>query len=70
AARRLPPTLAIAPAFYAGQPLPADAVIPLRPSGRNEPMSFSLSAARTRIILAADPLNRVSLSLIEIAPPR
>jgi len=70
AARRLPPTLAIAPAFYAGQPLPADAVIPLRPSGRNEPMSFSLSAARTRIILAADPLNRVSLSLVEIAPPR
>ena len=70
APRRLPPTLAIAPALYAGQPLPADAVVPLRPSGRNEPMSFSLSTAQTRIILAADPLNRVSFSLVEIAPPR
>jgi len=70
APRRLPPTLAIAPASYAGQPLPMDAVVPLRPSGRNEPMSFSLSAAQTRILLAADPLNRVSLSLVDIAPPR
>ena len=70
APRRLPSILVIAPALYAGQPLPADAIVPLRASGRNEPMSFTLHAAQTRINLAADPLNRVSFSLTAIAPPR
>jgi len=70
APHNLPQALTITPALYAGQPLPADAVVPLRPSGRNEPMSFSLSAPQTRILLAADPLNRVSFSLVAIKPPR
>jgi len=70
ASRRLPPTHSIAPLLYAGQPLPANAVVPLRPSGRNEPMSFSVSATQTQILLAADPLNRVSISLIEAPAAR
>ena len=45
---------------YAGAPAPADAVIPLRPSGRNEPFSLALAAPGWVFTLAADPLNRIA----------
>ena len=46
---------------YAGRPVAADAVVPLRASGNNEPFAFALVAGGWRTIIAADPLNRVSI---------
>jgi type II secretion system protein H len=62
AARALPEPLAVAPLGYAGQPLPAEAIVPLRASGRNEPYSFALSGATFQATVSADPLNRVSVT--------
>ena len=61
AARTLPSPLVAAPLAYAGQPLPAEAIVPLRPSGRNEPYAFVIATPTLRAIVAADPLNRVSV---------
>ncbi len=60
APRVLPAGLSVAPARYAGAPAPADAVIPLRPSGRNEPFALALAAPGWVFTLAADPLNRIA----------
>ncbi len=62
AARALPPRLTVAPLHYAGQPVDAGAILPLRPSGRNEPFAFVLAAGDARIVLAADPLNRIAVA--------
>jgi len=35
--------------------------VPLRASGRNEPFEFVLTSRNARIVLSADPLNRVTL---------
>jgi len=51
----------LVPLAYAGQPLPPDALIPLRPSGRNEPYAFVLDGAGIRLVVASDPLNHVSV---------
>ena len=47
---------------YAGRGLPADAIVPLRASGRNEPFTFVLATPRFRTLVALDPLNRVSIA--------
>jgi hypothetical protein len=47
--------------LYAGQPVPGEAVLPLRPSGRNEPYVIALASPEWQILLTADPLNRVAL---------
>jgi general secretion pathway protein H len=57
----LPAGLLVHPLTYAGAPLAADAIVPLHASGHNEPYAFVLTARDTRIVLAADPLNRVAL---------
>jgi general secretion pathway protein H len=57
----LPPGLDVLPLAYAGQPLDPDAIVPLHASGHNEPYSFALTARDSRIVLAADPLNRVAV---------
>ena len=44
-----------------GSSLPADAIVPLRASGRNEPFAFVLTGKDARIVLSADPLNRVTM---------
>ncbi len=49
-------------ASYAGQPVADDAVVPLAPSGRNEPYAIELDSAQWRTLLLADPLNRVAVS--------
>ena len=59
--RALPAPLLINPRTYAGQPVPAGAVLPLFPSGRNEPYVIELAAPEWQLLLAADPLNRVAL---------
>ena len=52
----------------AGRQLDADAIVPLRPTGRNEPYAFVLQSRDARIVLAADPLNRVAVAAAATAP--
>lgn len=47
---------------FAGRALAPDTIVPLRASGRNEPFAFALSTSRWRTVIAADPLNRVSIA--------
>jgi general secretion pathway protein H len=61
AARVLPDAVVVTPQSYAGRLLAQHTLVPLRPSGRNEPASFAIDAADARVVVALDPLNRVSL---------
>jgi general secretion pathway protein H len=61
----LPQGLAVLPLAYAGQPLGSDAIVPLHASGHNEPYAFALTARDTRVVLAADPLNRVAVQAVD-----
>ena len=63
AAHALPTAMSLAPATYGGQLLDARAIVPLRPTGRNEPFTFALDAHDAHIVLAADPLNRIVLTV-------
>jgi len=47
---------------YAGRGIASDAIVPLRASGRNEPIAFVLTTPRFRTVVALDPLNRVSIA--------
>jgi general secretion pathway protein H len=60
-AHAAPAGIVVSPLSFAGQPLPLDAIVPLRASGHNEPFAFLLRGKAARIVLSADPLNRVSL---------
>ncbi len=51
----------VTPLTYGGQAIDADAIVPLRPTGRNEPYAFVLQSRDARIVLAADPLNRIAV---------
>jgi type II secretion system protein H len=55
----LPPGVSVAPIAYAGAPVSANAILPLRASGRNEPYTLRLDAATAHAVIASDPLNRV-----------
>lgn len=59
--RVLPSPLVTAMEAYAGAPVPGDAVLPLYPSGRNEPYVIALVSPQWQILLASDPLNRIAL---------
>jgi general secretion pathway protein H len=61
-ARALEADHTLFPLAYAGAPVAPDALLPLRPSGRNEPYAFVLAGGGTQWIVAADPLNRVAVS--------
>jgi general secretion pathway protein H len=61
APRALPAPLIASAQFYAGAPTPGDAVLPLAPSGRNEPYVIALASPQWQMLLASDPLNRVAL---------
>jgi len=61
----LPQGLAVLPLAYAGQPLGPDAIVPLHASGHNEPYAFALTGRDTRVVLAADPLNRVAVQAVD-----
>ena len=62
APRALPPELTLTPASYAGAPVAADAVLPFRPSGRNEPYALLLASPAWSLVIAGDPLNRVHVA--------
>jgi general secretion pathway protein H len=60
--RQLPDPMDAMAVSYAGRALASDVIIPLRASGRNEPLAFSLVTTGFRTIVALDPLNRVSIT--------
>ena len=60
--RALPAELTVAPATYAGAPVAADAILPFRPSGRNEPYALVLASPAWSLVVAGDPLNRVQIA--------
>lgn len=60
--RVLPAPLGISAREYAGLPVAADAILPLRASGRNEPYVMQITSPEWFTLLAADPLNRVGLT--------
>ena len=61
APRRLPDGVAVSVASYAGAPVTADAVVPFRTSGRNEPLVIVIAAPGASALLASDALNRVGV---------
>jgi len=58
----LPSPLVAAALAYAGQRVATDVIVPLRASGRNEPFAFVIGTSAWRVVLAADPLSRVTLA--------
>jgi type II secretion system protein H len=62
APRALPSPLTLAPATFAGAPVAPDAILPFRPSGRNEPYTLLLASPAWTLIVAGDPLNRVQVA--------
>ena len=58
----LPAEFTIRLASYAGAPVPADAILPFRPSGRNEPYALVLASPAWSQTVAGDPLNRVQVA--------
>ena len=61
-AHALPADIAATVRDYAGQAVAADAILPLAASGRNEPYSIVVTSPEWRVLLVADPLNRVALT--------
>jgi type II secretion system protein H len=57
--RTLPATWRATPLAYSGQALTPGAIVPLRPSGRNEPYAFELASQGWHAFVSADPMNRV-----------
>ena len=68
APRTLPAAMQLRAASFAGAPVAADAILPLRPTGRNDPFAFTLAASTIAFEVAADPLNRVTLTRLPGAP--
>jgi type II secretion system protein H len=62
APRRLPEALTVGVVSYAGAAVTADAILPLRQSGRNEPYVLMIAGERTATLLASDALNRVAVT--------
>ena len=58
----LTPPLDAAAVAYAGRVVSPDAIVPLRASGRNEPLAFALETPRFRTLVALDPLNRAAIT--------
>ena len=61
AAHSLPETMTLAPVSYSGRPIDNRAIVPLRATGRNDPFTFELTARDAKLVLAVDPLNRVTV---------
>jgi len=68
-AHALPAEMRVTPLSYGGQAIEADAIVPLRPTGRNEPYAFMLQSRDARIVLAADPLNRIAVTAAAATEP-
>ena len=62
APRALPGEITVIPVSYASAPVATDAVLPFRPSGRNEPYALLLASPAWSVMIAGDPLNRVEIA--------
>ena len=62
APRALPSDFSVRPASYGAAPVAEDVVLPFRASGRNEPYSLLLANPGWNVLVAGDPLNRVSFA--------
>ncbi|MBS0326302.1 MAG: prepilin-type N-terminal cleavage/methylation domain-containing protein [Proteobacteria bacterium] len=60
--RKLPGAAVVRALDYAGRPIAANSVVPLHPTGRNEPFTFAVDAGGWRARVASDPLNRISIA--------
>jgi type II secretion system protein H len=49
---------------YAGAPVAPDAILPFRPGGRNEPYAFALVSAAGNVVIASDPIGRVTFAVV------
>lgn len=63
AARVLPTGITVVPLAYAGAPVAANAILPFRASGRNEPFTLVVGSPTWSLQIDADPLNRVHLAV-------
>jgi len=63
APRALPAQWSVTPASFAGAPVAADAILPFRASGRNEPYALLLASPAWSLVIAGDPLNRVQYAV-------
>jgi general secretion pathway protein H len=64
----LPGEVIVTSVSYAGAPVLANAVLPFRPSGRNEPYALLLSDSAWTVLVAGDPLNRVQFAAQAASP--
>jgi general secretion pathway protein H len=62
AARALPADFTLRLASFAGAPVAEDAILPFRPSGRNEPYALVLASPAWSQTVTGDPLNRVQVA--------
>lgn len=58
----MPASMRVTPVVYAGRALAAEAIVPLRASGRNDPYTFVLASEAYEALVIADPLNRVAIA--------
>lgn len=58
----LPDGITLGARTYGGVQLDAGAIVPLRPTGRNEPFTFAIDGRDAHLVVAADPLNRVTFA--------
>ena len=61
--------MAVSPRRYAGAPVQADAILPFRPSGRNEPYTLLLASPAGDAVIAGDPIGRVSFAVAATGTP-
>jgi hypothetical protein len=59
--------MTVRPVSYADAPVAGDAIVPLRPSGRNEPYVLRLDSASAHVVVTSDPLNRVAYAFAATA---
>jgi type II secretion system protein H len=68
APRTLSAPFTLAAKSYAGAPVAVDAILPFRPSGRNEPYALLLASPAWSLVVAGDPLNRVQVAAHAASP--
>lgn len=58
----LPTGMTAAALTYGATVLDGDAIVPLRPTGRNEPFTFRFAGKDGQLLISANPLNRVTVA--------
>jgi general secretion pathway protein H len=69
APRALAAGMRVAPMTYAGAPVAPDAILPFRPTGRNEPYALALASSAGNVVVTGDPLGRVTYAVAAADAP-